>query len=104
MNGIIIKSQHLVKRTSCLLYVYSSKNLGNIHRYTPIILYPTAQLYNIIIILDTVLSRNEFLNVKDNELNSAAIALLLHARQGFAGASLTWPVYVGCRKRDNCSV
>ena len=31
------------------------KNVGNIQRYTPDTLYPKAPLYNIIIIVDTVL-------------------------------------------------
>ena len=35
---------------------------GNIQRYTPITLYPTAPLYNIIIIYDTILRQKQ--NVK----------------------------------------
>ena len=35
--------------------VTQSYNLANIHLYTPITLYPTAPLYIIIIIFDTVL-------------------------------------------------
>ena len=34
---------------------FKANILGNIQRYTPITLYPTAPLYNIIIIFDTIL-------------------------------------------------
>ena len=54
-------------------------NVGNIHRYTPIRLYPEAPLYNIITIVDTVLGRNEISNTKGNEVNNIAILTLWHA-------------------------
>ena len=47
-------------------------------RYTPITLYPTAPLYNIIIIFDTVLRQKGILNMKNNEFNSAALFPLWH--------------------------
>ena len=41
------------------IQIYLKANLGNINRYTTITctLYPTAPLYNIIIIFDTVLTQ-----------------------------------------------
>ena len=53
--------------------------------YTPITLYPSASLYTIIIIFDTV---NEFVNSKDNEFNSAAIALLWHPPAMLCGVQI----------------
>ena len=43
---------------------------------------PTAPLYNIIIMFDTVLKQKKNLNTKDNEFNIAAISLLWHAPPG----------------------
>ena len=37
------------------IQLWQEQNVGNIQRYTPIILYPTASLYNIIVLFDTVL-------------------------------------------------
>ena len=73
-----------------LIWLYNSYlNIVNIHRYTPITLYPTAPLYNIIIIFDTVLiGRNEFVNAKDNEFNSAAISLLWHPPAMLCGVQI----------------
>ena len=60
---------------------FSGSNVRNIQRYTPITLYPKEPLYNIIIIVDTVLkSRNEILNTRSNEINNIAILPLWHAR------------------------
>ena len=48
-------------------------------QYTPITLYPTAPLYNIVIIFDAVLrQKRNFLNTKNNEFNSVAIFPLWH--------------------------
>ena len=45
--------------------------------------------YNIIIIFDTVLiGRNEFVNAKDNEFNSAAISLLWHPPAMLCGVQI----------------
>ena len=46
--------------------------------YTPITLYPTAPLYSIIIIYDTLLRQRQKINTKDIELNSVAISVLWH--------------------------
>ena len=54
---------------------------------TPITLYPTAPLYDIIIIFDTV-GRNEFVNAKNNEFNSAAISLLWHPSAMLCGIQI----------------
>ena len=62
---------------------------------------PTLQSYYLTRYLG---GRNEFVNAKDNEFNSAAISLLWHHRQCFAAASLTWPAYGDGRKRENWSV
>ena len=46
------------------------------------------------------LGRNEFVNAKNNEFNSAAISLLWHP----AAFRLTWLAYSDGRKRENYSV
>ena len=67
-----------------------------ITRYSPIRLYPTAPLYNIFIIYDTVgqLGRKETVNTKNNEFNRAAIFRLWLCRgqinvTGIEGSTLT---------------
>ena len=60
----------------------------------PITLYPTAPLYNVIIIFDTILiSRNEFVNAKDNEFNREPSRYFGTHRQCFAAFRLTWLAY-----------
>ena len=54
--------------------------LLEIQRYTLITLHPKAPLYNIIIIVDTVLRQKEILNTKNIEVNNIAILPLWHER------------------------
>ena len=74
-----------------------------IHRYTPLTLYPTAPLYNNHIWHGTLAETN-FLTRKIMNSTVLPSCYFGTSRQGFSAASLTWPVYVGSRKRENCSV
>ena len=79
MNTQSVTNTH--KKIIILLYIAMHYL---IHRYTPTTLYPAAPLYNkkiIIIILDTILlSRNEILDTKYNELFNVVFSLIWHAR------------------------
>ena len=71
------------KSASCCVtgqHCHFKLKFRNIQRYTPIALYPTAPLYNIIIIFDKVLRQHH---------------------QGFASARLTCQAYVGGKKRES---
>ena len=76
-----------------------SENLGNIHRYPPITLYPTLPFYNIIIIFDTVVTHKR--NI-EHETGLPYLQFCMNG-PGFSPSRLSWPAYDGGRKLENIS-
>ena len=75
-------------------------------RHIAITLYPTAPIYSIIIIFDTVLylDRNEILNTKNKEFKTMLPFFHFSTNhQGFAAASPTCAAYDAGRKSENSS-
>ena len=69
------------------------------------VLYPTEPLYNIIIIYDKILlGRNEILNTKNNEFNSAAIFPVWHELSMLRCGQINVAGIVDGRKLENSSV
>ena len=75
-------------------------NVGNIQRYTQVTLYPKAPLYNIIIIVDTVLRQKR--NFKTRKVMESTISPYCHFGmddQGLPADRLTCAAYIDGKKR-----
>ena len=82
--------------------MHLNRVVGNIHRYTPITLYPTLPFYNIIIIFDTVVTQKRNIEHEKHWFQQGCHICNL-AWTVFSPARLTLPAYDGGRKHENSS-